>query len=285
MILTKKANAKINLSLDITSVLPNGYHAIRSVMQSVDLSDTVTVKTGIPGINLSCDKENIPCDERNTAYKAAKYFYEETDVTPEVSIFIEKRIPSEAGLGGGSADAAAVLHMLNEIYGFPINEEKLLKIALKIGADVPFCLCGGTRLCLNLGEVMAKLPDIDAHVLIVKPEKGVSTGGAYEKYDRNVPFLSPDSDKVLFYLQRGEQKNALQYSRNVFEQLAFLPEYKEINHVLSDTGAYYSSVSGSGSAYFGLFEEKETALKAERILKEKYPFTAVCKTVCRGISE
>lgn len=282
---TKKANAKINLSLDITSVLPNGYHAIRSVMQSVDLYDTLTVCTGTPGIRLSCTREDIPCNEKNTAYRAAEYFYGETGQTPEAEIHIEKRIPSEAGLGGGSADAAAVLKILNEIYAYPLNEEKLLKIALKIGADVPFCLLGGTRLCLNFGEVMAKLPDICTHVLLVKPEKGVSTAGAYEKFDRSPLVPARDSDALLFYLQKGEPENALRFSGNVFESLAFLPEYADIKKALSDAGAFYCSVSGSGSAYFGLFHTKEAALEAEKTVKKKYPFTSVCKTVDRGISE
>jgi len=272
MELTKNAYAKINLSLDLTSVLPNGYHAINTVMAGIDLHDTVTVSSGNGGITLSCSEAGVPTDRKNTAYAAAEYFFDETGISPDAYIRIEKRIPSQSGLGGGSSDAAATLKMLNEMHGFPLDVEKLLKIALKTGADVPFMVEGGMALCLNFGEVLAPLPQFDAFVTVAKPGRGVSTKEAYARFDGGIKLFHPDNDLVLYHFARGEQGEALNHSLNVFEQLCSIPEGKEIKNVMKKNGAYYTSLSGSGSAYFGLFESKEGAEKAAMELKNSVSF-------------
>ena len=178
-----KAYAKINLSLDLTGILPDGYHALNTVMQSVSLYDTVTVEKTYGGIFLRCSLPGLPSDSRNTAYKAAELFLSEAGIKEGVSIDIEKRIPSQAGLAGGSADAAAVLFALGQLYPGGLSEEKLFETALRVGADVPFCLSGGTRLCLDKGETMTALPAFHAFVLLMKPDTGVSTSEAFRKFD------------------------------------------------------------------------------------------------------
>ncbi len=285
MTVTKKANAKINLSLDLTSVLPNGYHAIRTVMQSVTLCDTVTVSTAAPGIALLCDAPDVPTDARNTAVLAAQYFYGAIGASPAITIEVKKRIPSQAGLGGGSADAAAVLSILNEMHGMPLDMQYLLSIALKIGADVPFALLGGTRYCLNIGELTTALPHVCAHVLIVKPEHGVSTAEAYRQFDRGASLRHPDNDQLLYYFAKQDPKAALAYANNVFEQLLSIPEGDAIKRAMTDNGAYYTSLSGSGSAYFGLFDTAEAAERAKEAVKSLVPFAVCCETAREGVND
>lgn len=283
MEIIKKANAKINLSLDLTGILPNGYHAIRTVMQSVTLCDTVHIAEGTPGIRLSCDAPCVPTDERNTAFRAAQLFCAAAEIPPAVRIRIEKRIPSQAGLGGGSADAAAVLRGMNEMYGEPLTTSQLLKIAPKIGADVPFALIGGTRLCLNIGEIMADLPHYKTTVLIAKPDVGVSTGAAYEKFDSGVSLHHPDTDRLLYYFSAGDPRAALASAGNVFEQLTQLPEGDGIKTAMLQNGAYFASMSGSGSAYYGLFDSPAAARNAENALQTAVPFLSLCETAENGI--
>lgn len=282
MEITVLANAKINFSLDITSVLPNGYHALDTVMQSVTLHDTVTVTTGEPGLTLACDAPGVPTDDRNTAMKAARLFYEAAGLPPAAAIKIEKRIPSEAGLGGGSADAAAALRALNQIYGCPLPESELLTLAARVGADVPFCLTGGTALCKNVGEVMAPLPAIRSYVVIAKPAAGVSTAAAYRRFDAGEALPHPENDKVLFYLARGEAQAAARYAGNVFRTLAPLPDYDALIGRLRRSGAYHAEVSGSGSAVFGLFEGEAEAELACGALREQVPFCVLCETADTG---
>ena len=281
--LIKTANAKINLSLDLTGVLPDGYHAINTVMQSVSLADTVTVSAGEPGISLSCSSPDVPCDEKNTAWKAAARFCEAAGVAPAVRIHIEKRIPSQAGMGGGSADAAAVLAALNEAHGYPLTDAALQGLALQIGADVPFCLAGGTRLCLNKGEIMAALPPFSAAVLIAKPARGVSTAAAFRRFDTAKTLRHPNSDVFLFHLARGETDAAFAAAGNLFEQLTDVPEGEAIKRSMAENGAYYAAMTGSGSAFFGLFRSKTAAENARRALEGSVPFTAVCETSEKGV--
>lgn len=279
MKITKKANAKINLMLDLTGVLPNGYHGIFTVMQSVTLCDEVTAEIGgTEKIILSCSDETIPCDEKNTAYKAAKYFLEAAGLTCGVDIRIEKKVPSQAGLGGGSADAAAVLAALMEAFPGKVGEKELYEIALKVGADVPFCLAGGTRLCQNVGEIMTVLPAFDAYVVIAKPDAGVSTKAAYGRFDAEKDIPHPDDASFLFYAASGEYKEAMKYAGNIFETLVPLREGAEIKDKLYADGAYYAAMSGSGSAYFGVFDREEDAVKAAANLRKTVPFAEVFHT-------
>lgn len=273
------AYAKINLVLDLTGVLPDGYHAISTVMQSVSLHDTVCVETdGEDGIKLSCSEPGIPVDSRNTAYKAASLFIERAGVKSGVKIHIEKRIPHEAGLGGGSADAAAVLRLMNALHPGKINEAELMEIALKVGADVPFCVKGGTALCLNKGEVMAPLPEFNSWCVIVKPDEGVSTAKAFVAFDNAVKPLRPDMNRFVYYAARGEYDTALSGAFNVFEPVADIAAGSRIKKLLTDNGAFFASMSGSGSAFYGLFADRTYAEAASELLGKEFGFACVCET-------
>ena len=276
----QKAYAKINLTLDITSVLPDGYHSIFTVMQTVGLYDDVTVETNDNGgVTLTCTDGAIPCDERNTAYQAAERFRQAAELHEGIAIHIEKRIPSQAGLAGGSADAAAVLRALDELFPGKLSEWQLYEIAFSIGADVPFCLAGGAKLCLNKGEIMAALPCLDAWAVLVKPEDNVSTKDAYARFDSAPDLFHPDNDKFLFYATKGEYKKALAYAANIFEDLCDLPCGSAIKSALYAGGAYYAAMSGSGSAFFGLFDDESAAEQTAKILRQKYTQTFFCKTI------
>lgn len=278
-----KAYAKINLTLDLTAVLPNKYHGIFTVMQSVGLYDNVTIKTGSEGLRLSCSEKYIPCDDRNTAFKAARLFYERAGITPECDIYIKKVIPSGAGLAGGSADAAAVLKGLNNIYPGVLSHKDIMEIALQVGADVPFCYVGGTRLCQNIGEVLSFLPPLTAHVLIVKPYERVSTKDAYARFDSAESITHPDNDSFLFYAAQGDYREAVKYASNMFEALSDVKSGKEIKDTMNNNGAWFSSMSGSGSAYYGLFETEEAARKCAELLRGKAENVFVCRTKIKGV--
>ena len=278
-----KAYAKINLTLDLTGILPNKYHGIFTLMQSVGLYDSVSVRKGEKGITLRCSERFIPCDDRNTAYKAARLFYEKAALEPECEIYIKKVIPSGAGLAGGSADAAAVLKALSALYPDALKHRDIMNIALSVDADVPFCYVGGTRLCQNIGEVMSPLPALISDVLIVKPYERVSTKDAYARFDSAESITRPDNDSFLFYASRGEYEEAVKYAENMFETLSDVKIGEEIKKTMYEHGAWYSSMSGSGSAYFGLFHSPEEAKKCADSLREKTENVFVCRTKARGI--
>ena len=276
----QKACAKINLTLDITGELPDRYHSIFTVMQTVGLWDDVVVETTeAEGISLTCSDNTLPCDGRNTAYRAAELFLRAAGVESGVAVTVQKRIPAQAGLAGGSADAAAVLRALDGLFPGRLSRRQLLDIAFRIGADVPFCLAGGARLCQNKGEVMAELPGLDAWVVLVKPEENVSTKAAYDRFAQAKDLFHPDNGRFLFYAAAGEYRKALAYACNTFEALCEVPSGEAIKAALYAGGAYYAAMSGSGSAFFGLFEEESRAAAAAEALKASFPQTFLCHTV------
>lgn len=277
---TVHAYAKINLTLDLTARLPNGYHSLFTVMQTVSLHDTVRTSLREDGvIAVRCSDPSVPCDSRNTVYKAALSFFRKTGLTFGADIFIEKNIPHEAGLGGGSADAAAVLSALNGFFPGRLSEKELYASALETGADVPFCFAGGTRLCLNVGEVMTELPAFDSFIVIAKPDAGVSTKTAFARFDSASGLPHPDNNAFLYHAAKGEYREAFSYAGNLFETLVPLAEGEEIRQALIANGAYYAAMSGSGSAYFGLFSSEEASLAAAENLEKAGRFVCACRTV------
>lgn len=278
-----KAYAKINLTLDLTGILPNKYHGIFTLMQSVGLFDPVTVKTGEKGIKLRCSERYIPCDDRNTAYKAARLFYEKAGIEPECDINIKKVIPSGAGLAGGSADAAAVLKALGIIYPDALSHREILETALEVGADVPFCYVGGTRLCQNIGEIMTGLPPLHSDVLIVKPYERVSTKDAYQRFDSSSDISHPDNNSFLFYAAKGDYREAVKYAGNMFEMLSDVEIGRTIKETMYDCGAWFSSMSGSGSAYFGLFDSRDDMKKCAELLTYRTEKIFMCTTKSHGV--
>lgn len=287
MKLTLKANAKINLILDITGVKKNGYHALFTVMQSISLGDTITVeKTCGNEITVSCTVPGVPTDSRNIVYKCAVKFFEYAGITDNrgVHIHIDKKTPFCAGMGGGSADGAAVLAALNKIYDTGYSEKILCRIGVKVGADIPFCIVGGTALALDTGAVVAPLPDIEGyHIVVVKPEDGVSTKEAYAAVDSLVDMKRPKNNEMLEYLADGDAENALKLCANVFEQALEVPGRVDIKDICNKNGAVAACMTGSGSAVYGIFKEKTDAENCIEELKKKFINVYLCTPEKAGV--
>lgn len=272
MKLKVNAPAKINLFLDIIGRLDNGYHSLFMIMQSVGFSDNIILeKSSENGIFLSCSEKRLPCDERNIAHKAAAAFFKKAKIEPSVKIEIEKKIPFEAGLAGGSADAAAVIVGLNEIYETAFSQRELCEIGLSVGSDVPFCIVGGTCLSQNTGGVLSQLKPLkDCFIVLAKPESGVSTAEAYAAAD-NTYLYHPDSMRMLNACEKGDFEAMCKYAGNVFEQVVEVAERVEFKRIMRENGASLCQMSGSGPTVFGLFENKENAEKCADELKEICP--------------
>lgn len=254
-----KANAKINLTLDITGVREDGYHDLSSVMQSIALADTLEITEREDGeIKLYCDKEEIPTDSRNTVYKAAERLLKFAQIQNGVNITINKLIPSEAGMGGGSADAAATLAALKALYKIDISDEELYKIAASVGADVPFCLHGGTCLCEGIGEKMTEVGAMPrCTIVICKPPVGVSTGKAYSETDKNPQKLFGKTEKLCEILN-SKNKNLTDVCAQIsnrFDEVLEIGEVQQIKRKMLETGAFAACMTGSGSAVFGIYDE------------------------------
>lgn len=258
-----KAFAKVNLFLDITGRLENGYHTLNTVMQQIDLYDEITAEVlEGNGIYISCDNPAVPCNEKNIAYKAAAAFLSETGKKAKVNIRINKNIPLEAGMGGSSTDGAAVLKALNEIYGYPLTDEKLCEIGAGLGADVPFCITGGTIVCKGIGEIMTPAQCLKDYVfLIVKPDFSCSTPAGYRAYDENPLPENRDFEEFVASLPHGAEKWAGKMY-NVFEKLYDDERIAEITDIMRKYGALDSILTGSGSAVFGVFKDRKTAENA-----------------------
>ncbi len=284
MKITAYAPAKINLFLDIVGRLDNGYHSLFMVMQSVGLEDVVTLEEiDEPGIFLTCSDERLPTNEKNIAYKAAKKFFESIGKEPKIKIHIEKKIPFEAGLAGGSADAAAVIVALNEICKSGLSKRELCEIGLSVGSDVPFCIVGGTQLSQNTGGVLSELKPLKAcSIVLAKPQKGVSTAEAYAAAD-SAYIYHPDSMRMLDACEKGDFDGICSYAGNVFEQVIEVAERVEIKEKMRNCGSRLYQMSGSGPTVFGLFDDEESALKCSEKLREICPEVYVTKPLERGI--
>ena len=228
--LTEGAFAKVNLTLDVLDRREDGYHDISSIMQAISLRDDIEIDldTGKPW-KLTCDKENVPTDERNLAWKAARVFFDALGGEPDgVEIRITKRISSEAGLGGGSADVAALLRILRDRYaralnrhrGYPLSVYALCELGAQVGSDVPFCVLGGTALCEGRGERLTKLPDAPEMIFVVcKPDLALSTPELYAKLDTVTIAKRPETTAMRAALQRGDLEEIGKNLCNVFEQV------------------------------------------------------------------
>lgn len=261
--ITVKAYAKVNLFLDITGRLENGYHSLNTVMQQLDIYDIVEVEIAKgDGIRIECSNPDVPCNENNIAYKAAKAFLSEKGESADVFIKIQKNIPLEAGMGGSSTDGAAVLTALNRLYGNCFCAEKLCEMGAELGADVPFCITGGTAVCKGIGEIITPAECKKDYVFaIVKPDFSCSTPSAYKAYDKNPITENTDFESFVSSLLHGcGEWGGKMY--NVFERLYNNPEIRSITEVFKKSGAVGSILTGSGSAVFGVFKTKAEAEKA-----------------------
>ena len=289
MKMTILAPAKLNLFLDITGKRNDGYHIVNMVMQAVSLFDevTVTLSSGGSGFSVECSDGSVPCGETNTAYRAAKDFFEHIGrPLPEVGIRIKKRIPSQAGMAGGSTDAAAVLFALNSMTDSELPLEELCDIAEGIGADVPFCLYGGTMTAGGIGTILSPLPDIpDCCFVIVKPDFSISTAEAYRKSDELSDLTCVSADRVVSGVCNGDIAEIGRGMYNRFEEVAGIAEIDEVKSVMMSCGAKGAILTGSGSAIFGLFDSKEEAEICEGTLSEKYDKVYIARPVSHGVTE
>ncbi len=267
---TAYAYAKINLSLDILGTLPNGYHEVRMIMQSLQLHDTITLKIAeTPGITMTCSDTSLPVDAHNLAYRAAALFRDTYRISEGIELHLEKKIPVAAGLAGGSSDAAAVLRGLNEMYGTPATAEELATLGVKLGADVPYCLMLGTALSEGIGERLTALSAApDCHCLLVKPSAGASTKQIYTDYDvlvQTANIKHPDTDALLSALSADDYHTLVSGLCNVLEPVTMrlVPEIATIKKTLQALGADGVLMSGSGPTVFALFSDPETAKRAE----------------------
>lgn len=272
MTVTVSAPAKINLTLDITGKRADGYHTVDMIMQSLSLYDTVTVTPlPEPGIKITCTDGEVPCDARNTAHKAAGLFFKEVQIDGGASISIHKQIPKEAGLAGGSSDAAAVLLALNKIHGEPLTFDKLCALASMVGADVPFCLYGGTMRATGTGtqlQTVYSLPD--CFIVLAKPPIGVCTKEAYRLCDSRAYSSMPHSEQMLAYLKEGSLRDVARALYNDFEEVLCLEPVAEIKKTLLSCGAQGACMSGSGPTVFGIFSNEQKAYECAQALTKQY---------------
>lgn len=274
-ILREKAWAKLNLTLDVLGRREDGYHDLKSVMQTVSLYDDITLylETGEPW-KLECDKEGIPCDERNLVWKAAKLYLDTIGKDPNgLRMVIEKRIPSGAGMGGGSADAAAVLRALNQHYGEPLSIAELADLGARVGSDVPFCVVGGTVMCEGRGEILTRLPDMPKCIFVIcKPEFSISTPVLYRQLDAVEDPLHPDNDAMETAIRSGDLAGIANHICNAFEPVVSA-EHKEIEHIKGIYGAHGASaaqMTGSGSVVFAIMPDMAGAEAAAEELRKTY---------------
>lgn len=265
------AYAKINLMLDIIRLRTDGYHDLFMIMQSVGVYDTVTIhNTNTGGITISCNLDDIPLNEKNIAWKAASAYFDATGKKNSgIHIDIFKRIPHAAGLAGGSADGAAVLVALNTLCETELSEDELCDIGVKIGADVPFCIKGGTMLAQGIGDVLHKLKPLPkCYILLAKPDLGVNTGQAYARFDSWGKTHEPDKFSMLCAVQSRELALISKKMENVFEQFIEVPQRVDIKYIMRQNHALGVCMSGSGPTIFGIFEDKENAVKASEMLTD-----------------
>lgn len=277
-----KAYAKINISLDVVGKREDNYHLLKMIMQTIELYDLITVNKSEKDINITCNKSYVPKDERNLAYKAAKLFIDTYSIKSGVDIHIEKNIPVTAGLAGGSTDAAAVLKAMRTLFNLNIKDEELINLGLKIGADVPFCIVGGTALCEGIGEKLTILKPFKNHILvIVKPPFGVSTKEVYQNLDINKIHKHPETNEIIKAIENNDLRQVSYFMKNVLENVT-LRKYsvlKDIKNEMLKLGALGSMMSGSGPTVFGFFDDIMKAAKCYDNFKEKYNEVFITRTI------
>ena len=285
MQVTVYAPAKINLTLDIVGVREDGYHLLESIFQSVSVYDTITVKKKWgKGITLVADKCHCPV-EKNTAYKAAQAFFRYTGLKKGVKIKLDKHIPQQAGMGGGSADAAGVLWALNRLFDTRLTVAQLCEIGLTVGADVPFCVMGGTAFVTGIGEGLHPLPSLpDCYIVVVQPDQGISTKEAYAAVDHAQIVERPDHAAAVAALKAGDLEGVCKQAVNVFETATDLEGVKEIRRRMEEYGPLCSQMTGSGSCVFAIFSDRWAAMDCQADLQQDYSTAFVCRP-CNGMAE
>jgi len=277
-----KAYAKINIALDVVGKRKDGYHLLRMIMQAIDLYDTIEIEKIDSGINLKCNKHYVPTDERNLAYKAAKLFKETYSITEGVDITLDKNIPVSAGLAGGSTDAAGVLKLMNKIFDVNADDDELKVLGLKLGADVPYCISGGTALCEGVGEQITQLKQFKDKILIlIKPPFGVSTKEVYKNFDLSRVIFHPRIEELIEKMESDDIYFVANNMKNLLENVT-LKKHRVISSIKEEVklnGSIGTMMSGSGPTVFAFFDDMLKAQMCYDNMKKKYKDIFITRTI------
>ena len=290
MILSKNAYGKINLYLDVLNKREDGYHNVKSVMQSVSLCDKITLEvsdiSGESEINILCSDERLKCDKSNLIYKAWFKFIETTKICNKRCVFtLEKNIPMAAGMAGGSSDCASALSLLNEAFGFPLSYEELVLLGSKIGADVAFCIKGGTCICEGIGEKITPIKKLkDALLVCAIDESSVSTPYAFSLLDEKYGIDCTDSGSINGIIEAINNENLSSICKNMYNKFesVIIPQIENVQKIkdlMISSGAIGAIMSGSGPSVFGVFDDEKSQLSAFNVLKSKGINAFLCKTI------
>ncbi len=275
--ITRKAYAKINLGLDVLGRRPDGYHEVKMIMQTVGLYDVLTfcrrqAAGDFPDISIASDRKELPLGRDNLIYKAAELIMRSYGIRQGVEITLNKNIPIAAGMAGGSTDAAAVFHGLNELFGLEMSLQEMQRMGVKIGADVPYCIMGGTALSEGIGEILTPLPaPPEAHLLIAKPDISVSTRFVYENLHADTLSEHPDIDGMAEALRQGDLLGITDRMGNVLETVTIkeYPVIRRIKEEMKKGGAENALMSGSGPTVFGVYKNRQRAESNYRMIREQ----------------
>ena len=277
-----RAYAKVNISLDVVGKREDGYHLLRMIMQNIDLYDEIIVEKQSRDITIECNKNYVPTDSRNLAYKAAVAFKERYNISEGLKIKIFKNIPVSAGLAGGSTDAAAVLKLMNKIFEVNAPKEELMELGLKLGADIPYCIQGGTALCEGVGEIITPLKSFkDKIIVLVKPSFGVSTKEVYKNFDMEKVKKHPETEDLIKAMAEDDLRYVAYNMRNLLENVT-LKKHKvliSLKEEMNKYGAINSMMSGSGPTVFAFFDDMLKAQKCFEKMKEKYNEVFLTRTI------
>lgn len=277
-----KAYAKVNISLDIVGKREDGYHLLEMIMQSIDLYDEIVIEKQKKEITIKCNKPYVPTDERNLAYKAAQLFIEKYNIDSGVNINIKKNIPVCAGLAGGSTDAATVLKIMNSLFNINASDEELMILGLRLGADVPYCIKGGTALCKGIGEEVTALKGFkDKVIVLVKPPFGVSTNSVYQEFNIEKARNHPNTNLIIDAINNDNLKMVCDNMKNLLENVT-LRKHKiliNIKEEMRHNGAMGTMMSGSGPTVFAFFDDMLKAQRCFEKMKEKYSDVFITRTI------
>lgn len=280
------SRAKINLTLEVSGKRPDGYHDLDSIVQVIDISDELTISKTGAAIEVISDNPNAPSGPDNIIYKACEAFFQATNIKSGAKCSLTKRIPVQAGLGGGSGNAAAAIIGLNELYGCGLSNDKLAELAAKVGSDAPLFIFGGTARMRGRGDQIEALPDApEMQLVIIKPEVGVSTAWAYGELDKSNDRPCLGASNIVEKAIRAQDRDAIiQNLCNDFDPIvtAAFDEISKAKRLLLEIGAGAAMLSGSGSAVFGIFDSKQGAESAAEIIRNSFADTCVTRSLERA---
>lgn len=277
-----KAYAKINIALDVVGKRDDGYHLLRMIMQTIDLYDIIKIEKTDSEIKIKCNKNYVPTDERNLAYKAAKLFKETYSIKEGVYIDLIKNIPVSAGLAGGSTDAAGVLKLMNKIFNVNASDDELKELGVKLGADVPYCITGGTALCEGIGEKITQLKPFKHKILVlIKPPFGVSTREVYKDFDLSKVIFHPKIEELIKNMENDDIYFIANNMKNLLENVT-LRKHKVISNIKEEVklnGAIGTMMSGSGPTVFAFFDDMLKAQMCYDNMKKNYNDVFITRTI------